>query len=207
MRRLLATIVLVAVALPGALQARDSDHLKHELGIWLGGSFPFPSTPYDEVLDSNVGGGMFYRVNWPWIFYSEFGFSYTTYFSRTTQLLVSAPVYGALVYPLPLPFRLQVMAKIGGGAAYLEVRPQNLHGWDPMIYGGLEMSLLASRRFRVGLRLDANYIMDSHRQPPLEAQIGYLYPGTTNARYMDNRTYDLRDGGFYHFGLMVSFIL
>lgn len=207
MRRLISAIILVSALFPVGLQARETEHLKHEIGMWLGGSFPFPSTPYDDVLDSNVGGGMFYRISWPWIFYTEFGFSYTTYFSETTQLLVSAPVYGALVYPLPLPFRLQVMAKLGAGASYLEVRPQNRNGWDPMIYGGLEMSLLASRRFRVGLRLDADYIIDSHRQPPLEAQLGYFYPGTSNARYMQNRTYELRDGGFYHFGLMVSFIL
>jgi hypothetical protein len=202
----LKTLLVMSLLLPAGLQARESDYLRHEIGLWLGGSFPFPASEYDAVLDSNVGGGMFYRVNWPWVFYSEFGFSYTTYFSQTTQQLVAAPVYGALVYPIPLPFRLQVFAKLGGGATYLEVRPQNRNGWDPTIYGGLEMSLLASRRFRVGLRLDANYIIDSHRQPPLEARLGLLFPGTDNPRYLENRTYNLQDGGFYHFGLMVSFI-
>ena len=52
----------MSLAFPVGLQARDSNHLKHELGIWLGGSFPFPSTPYDEA-EITASQGM--RLSYP----------------------------------------------------------------------------------------------------------------------------------------------
>lgn len=209
MFRLLPGFVFVCffVISSGSVVAQSRvSQLKHEVGLWVGGSFPLPGGELDSVLDSNVGAGGFYRVNWPYIFLTEFGFSYTTYFSQTTQLLVSAPVYAALVYPVPVPFRIQVYAKLGGGGNYLEVRPQNRNGWDPMIYSGLEFSLLASRKFRVGLRLDMNYLFDSYRQPPIESEVAYALIANQDLRFQELREFEMTDGGFYHFGLMVSFI-
>lgn len=207
-QKLASALFLTGILLfAGKLSAQEQiNPIKHEIGLWLGGSFPLPGGELDAVLDSNVGAGGFYRINWPSIFLTEFGFSYATYFSRTTQTLVSAPVYAALVYPLPIPFRIQVFAKLGGGGNYLEVRPQNRNGWNPMLFGGLEFSLLASRKFRVGLRLDGNYIYESYRDPPIETELLYTYLGTQDIRFQELREFRMQNGGFYHFGLMVSFI-
>ncbi len=200
-----AIIACMIFAAPLAAQ-EDGPDLRHELGFWLGASNPMPFSEADQVLDSNIGGGGFYRLRWPWILYTEFGFSYSTYFSQTTQKLTVVPVYGALAYKLPLDFQLNIFLKVGGGASYLVLRPQNLFGWDPMMFAGAEFSILAGRKVRIGLRLDYNNIYEKHLDPPVEQQL-LQYFGSPDARLQTNSNFRIRNGGFFHFGLMVSFIL
>ena len=195
------------ISFPGSLWAQEeASGLKPEIGLWLGASNPMPFTEVDTVLDASIGMGAFYRIRWPWIFLTEAGFSYSHYFSRTTQSLTVVPVYGALVYQLPLPFQLNIFLKAGGGASYLEVRPTNISGWDPMAYAGAEFSLQAGRRVRIGLRLDYNLIYEKHLEAPLETQL-LNYFGTTDPRYQTGSQFRIRNGSFFHFGLMVSFFL
>ena len=186
---------------PLSAQERPS-RLRHEFGLWIGASNPVPGTRVDEILDANVGAGGFYRINWPWVLYTEFGFSWSQYFSRSSQKLTVAPVYGALAYELPIDFKVQSFVKLGGGGAWLEARPANRSGWDPMLYAGLEFSLAASRRLRVGLRLDYNLVYEKHLDPPQD-QLFLL--GTTDPRYLEAEIYEVDNGHFFHFGLFVSY--
>ncbi|MBI3396063.1 MAG: hypothetical protein HY042_09530, partial [Spirochaetia bacterium] len=125
---------------------------------------------------------------------------------RTTDSLSLLPVYGALSYQLPMPFRLQVFLKLGGGAAQVEVRPVNKIGWDPLLFAGMEFSIQAAKSFRVGLRIDYDlvYERNKNRQDPADILI---YGGTTDPRYMSNRNFQNTDGRFFNFGLMMSFYL
>lgn len=194
----------IVLAVPAELAAQERpSRLRHEFGLWVGASNPVPGTAVDEVLDANVGGGGFYRINWPWVFYTEFGFSWSQYFSRTTQTLTAAPVYGALSYQLPIEFKVQTFLKLGGGAAWLEVRPANRSGWEPLLYSGVEFSIPASRRLRVGLRLDYNLIYEKHLDPPETNWL--LLLGNDDPRFQEAEVYEINNGHFFHFGLFVSY--
>lgn len=200
--------ILVLLLCPTWLFAESDEgrDLKHELGFWLGASNPMPYSHLDETLDSNIGGGGFYRMQWPWILHTEFGFSYSNYPSRSTQSLITVPVYAALEYQLPLTFQLNVFLKAGGGASYLVVRPYNRWGWDPLLFAGAEFSIRAGRKVRIGLRLDYNMVYEKHLKPPPEAELLKWF-GTTDPRYQSINDFRVRNGSFFHFGLMVSFLL
>lgn len=202
---LLLSVLGAAPAIPLHAQ-EEGTGLKPEFGFWIGASNPMPMTPVDEVLDANIGGGLFYRIQWPWVFHLETGLSYANFRSRTTQSLTIMPVYGALDYQLPLAFQLNIFLKLGGGTAWLEVRPANKSGWDPMLFAGAEFSIQAGRKVRIGLRLDYNMIYEKHLEPPQEAEL-LRYFGTTDPRYQTNTNIRIHNGAFFHFGLMVSFFL
>jgi len=202
-------IVLISI-IPTALFSQEvgSSRLNNEFGFWLGASNPVPSTPLADVLDANIGGGGFYRVQWPWVFHTEFGFSFTHYQSRTTQALTVVPVYGALVYRLPLPYRVQIYLKMGGGNAWLVVRPVNRQGWDPLGYAGLEFSIQAGRRFRIGLRLDYEIVYEKHLDDPRQNERTLIMLASGNDQdlaYYSQQEFNLENGHFFHFGLMLSF--
>lgn len=191
-----------------AQEIRGATKLDNEFGFWVGASNPVPGTKIADVLDSSIGGGAFYRLQWPWVFFIETGFAYTHYQSRTTQALSVAPLYAALVYRLPLPWRIQIYFKAGGGTTWLEVRPQNRNGWDPLGYAGTEFSIQAGRRFRIGLRVDYNVVYEEHLEDPRrrEQELLLLMGGdNTDLRFQQANQFELENGYFWHFGLMVSF--
>lgn len=192
-----------------------SRSLRHELGFWVGPSTPAPGTLLDPVLDSTIGGGAFYRLNRPWIFSTELGTFHASYASRTTQKVTLTPVYMALVYQLPIPAKFQFLVKAGGGYSQVETRPLNRIGWEPMYMAGGEFAIMASRHFRIGIRLDYNYIYESWMEAPKEQQY-LLYYNLLNRppeQPIDLRYYQLENGlkkengEFLHFGIMMSFIL
>lgn len=215
------TIGIILVLITGFLiqnplfsQARGGS--RHELGYWIGATNPMPGSAIDETLDSTIAGGFFYRVDWPWVLFTEVGASYATYTSLTTSKVSIAPVYGALSYQLPLASRFQIFLKGGGGMSYVEVRPDNRVGWEPMGYAGFEFSILASRHFRIGLRLDYYNIMEQNKSRPTDQQylLYYNLLNRSSEQALDLRYYDLTSGGytsangeFINFGLMMSFIL
>ena len=168
MRARYVIILLCAAAMPISVAAQEApSRLRHEVGIWIGASNPVPGTRLDEVLDANIGAGGFYRVNWPWVFFTESGVMWSQYFSRTTQKVTVVPVYLALDYRLPIDFKLQTFVKLGGGGAWLEVRPANRSGWEPLLYAGLEFSIPASRRLPLPhRRSSAQPAEHRERQPP-----------------------------------------
>jgi hypothetical protein len=199
-------LLLLAVQSASAQEQQSVSRIRHELGFWIGASSPLPGTELDTVLDSNLGGGLFYRFSWPWVFYTEFGTSYANYFSRGTQSATIVPLYGALAYPINLPIRMQMFLKLGGGTSYVLVRPTNRQGWEPLGYAGLEFSLLAGRRFRIGLRLDYNMVYEKHLNDPQRPLLPVSL-GTTDPRYQQTAYFKKRNGHFFHFGLMTSFVL
>lgn len=182
------------------------ESIKKEFGFWLGGTFPAPGTQMDNLLDSSMGMGFFYRFYWPSPFLIEAGLSYGNHKSLSTQQLFMVPVYFSICYPIPVLNRFQFLAKIGLGGSYLEIRPNNVNGWDPIIYGGFEFSVLASKKFKVGLRLDGYYIYDRYRNKPEEINYLLVYPGTYDPRIINTIRYTNYDGAMYNFGLMVSFL-
>jgi hypothetical protein len=200
-------VIIAGFIIINPLFSQDfEESIKKEFGFWLGGTFPAPGTKMDDILDSSMGFGLFYRLEWPSPFLLETGFSYGNYKSLSTQQLLSIPVYLSLCYPIPLFNRFQLLGKFGFGASYLEIRPYNISGWDPLLYGGFEFSILASKRFKVGLRLDGYYIYDNFRKKPEELQWLLLFPGTYDPRIINSLQYQNGNGAIYNFGLMVSFL-
>lgn len=195
------------VASSKILYAKDfEDSIKKEFGFWLGGTFPAPGTKLDDLLDSTISMGLFLRYLWPSPFLLETGFSYGSHKSLSTQQLLMVPVYFSLCYPISVINRFQFLAKLGLGASFLEIRPYNVNGWDPIVHGGFEFSVLASKRFKVGLRLDGYYIYDRFRNKPEELNYLLLFPGTYNLQVSKTLDYTNYDGAMYNFGLMVSFL-
>lgn len=206
--RVLLILSLSIFALPATLEAQAyGDELKKEIGFWMGGAFPVPGTRTADELESSLGAGLFFRLFWPSPFLFETGISYAAYKSDSTQQLLTVPVYAAIAYPLPWFQRFTFMLKLGGGASYLEVRPVNRSGWDPMLFGGFEFSILAARRFRVGLRIDTYYIYENFRSEPKELQYLRYMQGSFDDRFYKTKQFDLYNPSFYNFGLMVSFII
>jgi len=201
-----AWLALPFLFLFGSVSLRAQEARKQELGVWIGASNPAPNSALSGMLDSTIGGGMFYRIQWPWILHTELGFSYAVYQSRTTQTLSVMPAYAAIAYQLPLPFRIQIFLKAGGGGAYLTVRPTNQSGWDPLYFLGTEFSILAGRRLRLGLRLDYNIISEQYSKPPIEAQYPYLF-SSSDPRYQNTNYFKMTNGSFFHFGIMISFYM
>lgn len=206
--------VLLALLLSGALYPLTAqtyqDEIKKEAGFWMGGAFPVPGTKASEALNSSLGGGGFFRMFWPNPFLLESGFSYANYKSSTMQQLTMAPVYGAVVYPLPWVERFSAMVKLGGGAANVVIRPANRSGWDPMAFAGFEFSILAAKRFRVGLRVDGYYLYENYRSEPKTLEYLRTYRalrGDYDPRFYEASTFKLYNPAFYNFGLMISFIL
>lgn len=186
------------------------DELKKEFGFWMGGSFPVPGSKAASTVDSNLGAGGFFRFYWPGPFLLETGFAYADYKSSGTQHLTMAPVYVSLAYPLPWIERFSVMFKLGGGQSYLVVRPANVSGWNPTAYAGFEFSILAARRFRVGLRIDGYYVYDGlNSEPQMLEYLRYyrMMNGTYDTRFYQVDQFKIYNPAFYNFGLMVSFII
>ena len=203
----MAAAALLALTLASSALAAQEEGpgRRPEIGFWLGASNPMPQTETDEILDANIGGGLFFRVQWPWVLHLELGFSVANYTSRTTQQLTTIPVYAALSYRLPLGWPVEIFLKAGGGSSYLVIRPENRSGWDPLVYAGAEFSIQAGRKVRVGLRLDYNLIYEKHLKPPPGDELT-RYFGSTDPRYQ-GEPFRLHNGSFFHFGLMVSFFL
>lgn len=219
-RKLLLQVALTllfagSIFLPSSLFAQSyGEAERHELGFWLGASTPLSAGGLGDQLNSTIGGGIFYRVDWPWVLFTELGAGYASYESRTTQRLNLAPVYGAFSYQLPLPFKLNLFVKAGGGQSSVEIQPENKSQWEPLYYGGLEGSLLASRSFRIGIRVDYFYIQESHLQIPKETQYYNMYylayrdaDQSFDPRVFLLDDYRLIDGQVLNVSLMVSFYL
>lgn len=178
-----------------------------ELGFYLGASNPLPGSDTSRVLDSSLGMGVFGRVPWPKTFYTEFGSSFTSYLSATERRLTTIPVYGALAYKLPLDIPISIFLKAGGGYAYTVARPANLAKWNPMTMLGTEFSFVAGKKVRIGIRLDFNRIYESiATEKPIEYQY-FTSPYSQDYRLQDPYFYKLKDADFFHFNLMITFLL
>ncbi|TGJ98222.1 hypothetical protein EHQ53_00360 [Leptospira langatensis] len=182
------------------------DNRKPELGFWIGASNPFPGSAAQQVLDTTLGGGLFFRVPWPWLFYLEFGSSYSNYLSRSERALTTIPVYGALCYKIPIELPIAFMLKAGMGETYVVARPANTSRWDHTMYAGFEASFIAGKKLRIGIRVDYNKIYESDLNAPTATKYPYVGP-TVESRLNDPYYYKTVNTEFFHFGLMVSVFL
>lgn len=164
---------------------------KPQIGVWFGPVTPVPGSKLSEVLTTSLGGGMFLRGNLPSnTLRTEIGASYSYYTSRTVARLHSIPVYGALVYTLPINLPLQFHIKGGAGGNFLRNYPEGARNWLPFGYAGFETSFPAGRLVNIGVRADYYFVYEKHLSPPA-----------------NNPSYQIYNGHFFNFGLMVNFNL
>ncbi|TGK24455.1 hypothetical protein EHQ05_16175 [Leptospira yasudae] len=182
------------------------DNRKAEIGVWLGASNPWPGTETQKYLDTTLGGGFFFRIPWPWIFYLEMGAFYANYLSATERALTTIPVYIALGYKIPIDLPISFILRAGGGEAFVVARPSNTSRWDPMMLVGLETSFVAGKKIRIGIRIDYNKIYESQLDAPEESKYYYASP-YADSRLNNPNYYRVVDTEFFQFGLMVSVFL
>lgn len=161
--RILFTLLCVFI-LTTALFARSrrSDPFeKPQLGIWFGPVTPVYTT--DDDLDTYLGGGLFLRTN-SFIRGIKIGLdsSYQFFRSPGVNELTMIPVYGSLIYRLPIQMPLAFQLKMGGGSARLYYRPDEVTVWEPLLMFGFETSFPAGRIFNIGLRIDYLFIYEKH---------------------------------------------
>lgn len=153
---LLATISLIIIFSTADLFARKkkTDYFfRPQVGLWFG-----PVTPLfelSEAVDSDLGGGLFYRHNTLFqSFKLGFDVSYQQHKSDYVNELKLVPIYGSLIYWLPFNFPINFQLKAGVGSCYVEIMPDDLNQWDPMFMLGAEMSFPAGNLANIGLRVD-----------------------------------------------------
>lgn len=181
---------------------------KPEVGFWLGASNPFPGTQTFDLLETTLGFGIFSRFQLPYQnFYTEIGMSYANYLSTSERALTTIPIYAALDYKLPFEsLPVSLFLKGGLGMSYVLARPANTNKWDPLLFSGFEVSFIAGKKVRIGLRIDYNHIFETmNSKLPPETQL--LYQGVyDDYRLYNPNYYKLMDAQFFHFALMLSFL-
>jgi len=137
-----------------ARRKKKEPFYKSQVGLWFGPVTPVYTT-WDDV-DTNLGGGMFVRSI---SFWDDFKIgvdsSYQYFESRGVNTLTLWPVYGSLLYRLPIrdiPLAFQI--KLGAGGTYVKIRPDRVDQWDPVFMVGWEGSFPAGRVVNIGLRID-----------------------------------------------------
>lgn len=198
---------LLLFALTG-VSAQQTEIAKPEIGFWVGAANPRPGSQSATVLNTTLGFGFFTRFQWPYIFYTEIGGGFANYLSQTERGLLTIPVYTSLCYKLPFELPVSIFLKAGGGAAYVIARPMNAGRWDPMSVIGTEVSFVAGRKVRIGLRVDFQTIYETfwvNKDPA--TQYTYTSPYDRDYRLSQPNQYQLKNGEFFNFALMVSFLL
>lgn len=207
-KKLKLFIISLVFILPIHLYSEGENTTPMELGFWLGAANPFPGSETARKLDSGLGLGFFGRVQWPFMLYTEFGTGFSNYLSKTERGLTTIPVYGALGYKLPIDLPVSFFVKAGGGASYVIARPSNTAKWNPLGVLGFEVSFVAGRKVRIGLRTDYHRIFETiANTPPSETRRLYLSPLDQDYRLTNPNYYRLKDVEFFYFSLMVSFLL
>ncbi len=145
-----------------AIERRGRDPFQNpQVGIWFGPVTPIYTT--NEVLDTYLGGGAFFRTN-SFIRGIKIGLdsSYQQYRSQGVNGLTLVPVYGNVLYRLPINMPLTFQLKAGAGGAWLREKPDGYEQWDPMFMIGFETSFPAGRVFNIGLRIDYLCLYEQH---------------------------------------------
>ncbi|MDY6934660.1 MAG: hypothetical protein SVZ03_10630 [Spirochaetota bacterium] len=164
--RIISIIILILIIATGAYsrRRRGVDYfLKPQLGLWFGPITPVYTTR--KYVDTNLGGGIFFRYNSP-IKSLKYGIdgSYQYFESKGVNTLSLWPVYGSLIYRAPVikQFPLKFQFKVGAGTSYVKIRPDRDHQWDPVGMLGFEGSFPAGKILNIGLRVDYLLIYEEH---------------------------------------------
>ncbi len=144
-----------------AYKERKDNFSKPQVGAWFG-----PVTPLGETgkrVETNLGGGGFARFTFPWPFLKiGVDASYQKFKSKGVNELQFVPVYGNLLFQIPVDFPVRFQFKGGAGAGWLSVKPDNKTQWDPIFMAGFEVSFPAGRIVNIGLRIDYIYIYEGY---------------------------------------------
>ncbi len=177
---------------------------KDEIGASLDVFAPVPGTIWDKTLTANLGLGAYYRSIGSSFLLPEVGIFWSYLPSSSSQRMVIIPVYFDLGFKVPVESRLEVLPKIGLGAARIQVQPANITGWAPFLTTGLELSILAARWFRIGVRTDYLYILDSALSAPKSTQAPV--PEYVDDRLREKYSFKKVDGHFLRFGIVFGFL-
>ena len=131
------------------------------MGLWFGPISPVFETA--DLVDNNLGIGMFFRHNTPFqplkVGYET---SYQYFSSRGGEpTLFCTNIYEPIV-PSSFQPACKASIKAGAGAAWMKIKPDNVSRWNPILNTGAEMSFPAGRFVNIGLRLDYYYIYEKY---------------------------------------------
>jgi hypothetical protein len=144
-----------------AYRSKKDSFNRPQFGGWFGVAAPLGNM--SKKVESNLTGGGFIRINTPerWL---KFGVesSYQKFKSTGTTEIELVPVYGNLLYQLPIDFAVRFQIKAGAGASYIKIQPENMKNWEPMFMAGFEVSFPAGKIFNIGLRLDYIHIYEGY---------------------------------------------
>jgi len=144
-----------------AYKERKDYFSRPQIGVWGG-----PVTPLGELgkrVETNLGYGGFIRLTFPWQ-YLKFGVdsSYQRFKSKGVNDLTFVPVYGNLLFQIPVDFPVRFQIKGGAGTGWISIKPDNKNQWDPIFMAGFEISFPAGRIVNIGLRIDYIYIYEGY---------------------------------------------
>jgi len=148
---------------------------------------------------------MYFRMPFPYSFYTELGGSYSVYLSQSERGLETLPIYSALAYRIPIEVPIQFFLKAGPGTCYTIARPSDTARWNPMFFGGLEASFIAGRKIRIGVRIDYQKIFETNLDIPSEYRLPLASP-FDDPRLLNPSAYRLQNGDFFQFGLVVGYL-
>lgn len=134
---------------------------KFQTGVWFGPITPIHTTADD--VETSLGGGGFIRSA-TFFDYYKIGIdsSYQYFESRGVNTLSLVPVYGSLLFRIPLDFPLIFQLKLGAGGSWVKIRPDRENQWDPIFMVGFEGSFPAGKVVNIGLRIDYLLIYEKH---------------------------------------------
>jgi len=158
----LTLFLVIIVAIDANAYNRRKDYfLRPQVGLWFGPITPVFDTA--DLLETNLGGGLFFRYNTP-LRSLKLGLdsSYQHFKSKGVNELTFVPVCANLVYMLPLSLPVRFQLKAGAGTGYVSSEPDDYSQWDPVFMGGLEISFPAGRIINIGLRLDYYNIYEGY---------------------------------------------
>jgi hypothetical protein len=132
-----------------------------QVGGWFG--IVTPLGPLSKKVDTSLGGGVYARFTFPWQ-YLKFGVdaSYQKFKERGDNGLQFVPIFGSLIFQIPIDFPVRFQFKGGAGMGYVYIKPDRIGQWEPIFTGGIEVSFPAGRIVNIGLRIDYLYIYEGY---------------------------------------------
>jgi hypothetical protein len=148
----LSTVFILAADVFAA-SSRKRYFSKPQIGLWYGPVTPMLDTA--EHVDSDLGGGAFFRYNLPFEpLKLGIDTSYQYHGSEGVAELRLIPVYFNLLYLLPIDLPIRIQLKGGAGLCNVYMEPDETSQWDPMFMGGAEISFPAGKMANIALRID-----------------------------------------------------
>ncbi|MBN1531927.1 MAG: hypothetical protein JXA20_04635 [Spirochaetes bacterium] len=146
-----------------AVRDRTEYFTRPQIGAWFGPITPVG--PTGDLVQTALGGGIFFRYNTPYdLLKIGLDTSYQHFTSSGVNELTMVPVYGNMIFLLPLDLPLRFQFKAGAGGCWLYVKPDKLSQWDIMFMAGFELSFPAGRIVNIGLRIDYIFLYESYMQ-------------------------------------------